>query len=707
MLVSQSLVVIFSKAESASKVASLRPLLQKYFGYDTFRPFQMEIMSRILEGENVLAIMPTGGGKSLCYQLPALAAPGLAIVVSPLIALMEDQVSSLRQNGVKAEFLNSSLSGEMQREILSDLRSLASVHKKRDSGTKIEDNFDAKNQDLDDDLDFSIYSNNSSEVHPHDSDEQIKLLYISPERLFNPEFWELLQTLPISFFAIDEAHCLSTWGHDFRPEYTQLRRLKHAFPKIPILALTATADELTRSDLLNTLGLVVANTTTQNGIVSSKTYTNSQNLEQNQPCQVFIASFDRPNIHYKIEVKQDSFKKLQNFLGDHVSESGIVYCLSRKSTEEVAKKLNEVGFKAAAYHAGLDNSIRSKVLQKFMQEDIDIVVATVAFGMGIDKSNVRFVVHWDLPKNIENYYQETGRAGRDGLLSQTMLLFSLGDIVQLKGFIAQSSNPKLSQDANNKYREVQEAKLERLLEFCQTNYCRRRVLLNYFGEAVEADCGLCDVCDNPRAKFDGTEITQKALSAIVRTKQGFGMNYIVDILVGSNNQRVILNGHENLPTFGVGSDLSREKWFIYLKDMVNIGLIDIAYDDYRKLRVTPKALKVLKNEEKVELFTSQEAPVKSTKTEKGKLTKAGKKALLSDLDESGQQLFEKLRVYRKELATQNSVPPFVVFSDATLIAIVESKPIDKQQFSQLSGVGAHKLELYWEGFTGVVKDFKV
>jgi ATP-dependent DNA helicase RecQ len=606
--------------------------LKQYFGYDQLRPAQEPVIANIIEGNDTLAIMPTGGGKSLCYQLPALLLPGLTIVISPLIALMHDQVQSLNKNGVNAVYLNSSQSAEEQSEIWNILNEVKA-------------------------------KGNTNGV------DDLKLIYTSPERLLANDnyFLKYLQNLPISLIAIDEAHCVSSWGHDFRPEYSQLSVLKEIFSTTPIIALTATADELTRKDILEKLRL-------------------------NKP-KTFISSFDRPNIHYKVESKGDPYTQLTDFIKSWPNQAGIVYCLSRKSTEEVANKLNKLGIKAKAYHASIDKAHKEQAYSEFMADNIQVICATIAFGMGIDKPNVRWVAHWNLPKNIESYYQETGRAGRDGLPSEAMLIYNAGDAFTLRRFIdnGSSTNPTVS---NQLFRSIQHDKLDRLLEFCQTGHCRRRVLLQYFQEKSETDCGNCDCCDSPRAKIDGKVIAQKILSAIYRTEQRFGIGYIVDLLIGIGNERMSKYGHDTLPTFGIGKDMDKETWMFYANQLIDLGLIDIKYDGFIKtLGLNEYSNEILTGKKAVELIKHK------LKEEKVRVRR-GKQAL--DLTDNEQVLFDKLRTKRSEIASREKVPPFVVFSDQTLLYIAKQKPRDLTEFSQISGVGVVKLKKYGKDFLGVI-----
>lgn len=606
--------------------------LKQYFGYDSLRPSQIPVIESILAKQDTLAIMPTGGGKSICYQLPSTLLPGLTIVVSPLIALMHDQVESLSKNGINAMYYNSSQNSEEQAEVREML--------------------------------------NEMEKYGHTNWEgSIKMLYTSPERLLanDGQFLNYLKKVPVCLFAIDEAHCVSSWGHDFRPEYSQLGKVKELFPAVPIIALTATADELTRSDILVKLNLAKPKT--------------------------FISSFDRPNIYYRVEAKADAYVQLEEFISGFKGQAGIIYCLSRKSTEEVATKLTKMGIKALPYHASIDGALKQKAYKQFMDDKVQVIVATIAFGMGIDKPNVRFVIHWNLPKNIESYYQETGRAGRDGLPSEALLLYNAGDSATLRKFIDNggTAGPMISIKDRDMFRSIQHDKLDRLLEFCQTGHCRRRVLLQYFRESMVKDCGNCDRCTNPPAKIDGTELAQKIMSAIYRTDQRYGVGYIVDILLGVSNDRMIKNGHIDLPTFGIGKDLEKQEWMNYVNQLIDLGLVDIKYDGFIKtLGLNEKSKTVLTGGDHLDLIEYKAKIATPAKT-KGKKHK-------DMLNPDEQIVFDKLRELRKEIATREDVPAFVIFGDAALVNMAQSMPKNKQEFAQISGVGKLKLEKYADEF---------
>ncbi len=609
-------------------------LLKKYFGFDELRESQVPVIESVLANKDTLAIMPTGGGKSLCYQLPAVMSDGLTVVISPLIALMKDQVNSLKENGINAEFLNSSQNFVEIKLIMDNLEKI------RESGNT-------------------------------NSDHSIKLLYISPEKLFSEggDFIEFLKTLPVSLFAVDESHCVSSWGHDFRPEYSKLGILKQEFPDVPVIALTATADQLTRGDILEKLNL-------------------------NNP-EVYISSFDRPNIKYHVQAKVNALEQLVQYVTDNQGESGIVYCLSRKSTEEVAKNLQKEGFTAKPFHAGISVEEKNQTYNDFMSDKLQIVVATIAFGMGIDKPNVRFVAHWNLPKSIENYYQETGRAGRDGLDSSSLLLYDPSDSFTLRRFIDGGKiNPGMDYDDYQLFKKIQHDKLDRLLEFSKTGHCRRRVLLRYFQEKVVKDCGNCDMCESPAPKIDGLEISQKIMSAISRTGQKFGSGYIVDILVGNETDRAKKYGHDKLPTFGIGKNLTSEEWFAYINQLIDLGLVDINYEGFIKtLGLNSESLPILKGLEKIELVKYEKVSAK--RKEKKKNTTKKK----FDLSDEQVEIFDKLRELRKELATLEEVPAFVIFSDKSLISMVELQPKTHEEFGEVLGVGKHKQDKFWKQFT--------
>ncbi len=586
----------------------LHAKLKENFGFEKFRPNQEEIINCILSGQDTLAIMPTGGGKSICFQLPALVLPGITIVISPLIALMKDQVDSLKANGIAACFINSSQSNEEQQFHIQNLK-----------------------------------------------DNKVKLVYVAPESLTYLE--NAFSQITISLIAIDEAHCISAWGHDFRPAYTNLGYLKNRFPSTPILALTATADKATRTDISEQLNLVNPKT--------------------------FVASFDRKNLSLEVRPALDRVKQIINFIKDKPNESGIVYCLSRKTTEELAEKLQNIGIKSKAYHAGLDSKLRSITQDEFINDDCQVVCATIAFGMGIDKSNVRWVIHYNLPKNIEGYYQEIGRAGRDGLPSETVLFESYGDMIQLQKFASEGLNA-----------DVQLAKLERMKQYADALSCRRKILLSYFGELVTENCGNCDICKNPPAFFDGTIIAQKALSAIIRLQESEALPVIVDFLRGSKNASIYDKGYQNLKTYAVGADIAWYDWNQYLIQLINLGYCEIAFHQQNKIKLTPFAKKVLFEGEKVQLTTIQKISKDKPKIRE-RLSQASDNAL-----------FETLRRLRSEIAKEEAVPAFVIFSDATLRQLEAERPISEDEFLKIDGVGKVKLEKYGDAFIKAIIEFQ-
>jgi len=592
-------------------IVRAKEILKRQFGYDSFRMNQQSAIESILNDQDCLVLMPTGGGKSLCYQIPALLLDGLTLVVSPLIALMKDQVDALCNNGVAAAFLNSTQTSQEQAEVFRALRN-----------------------------------------------NELKLLYVAPERLLQSGdgFIDFLKTVKVSLFAIDEAHCISSWGHDFRPEYMQLRKLKTHFPNVPLIALTATADKLVRRDIVERLGLHTA--------------------------PVFVSSFNRPNIFYAVEPKRNSYRQLLDYLEKRREQSGIIYCLSRNSVDSLAADLRDEGFDALAYHAGLDKETRDKHQELFLKDEVKIIVATIAFGMGIDKSNVRFVVHCDLPKNIESYYQETGRAGRDGLESQALLFFSWGDVTKLKGFA--------EVEGNRTQTEIMLKKLKLMGEFADLKTCRRKFLLNYFSEQTSEDCGNCDNCNTVFERFDGTIIAQKALSAVYRTGGRFGLSYLVDFLRGST-AKTIRDEHKNLKTYGVGADVSKENWFDYFKDLIAQGYLAQTEGQYPTIVLTDKSADVLKGNVRVELFKVA--------------AKEDKSIVAASSNEYFKDLFDDLKQVRTRFAKNENVPPYVIFSDATLVELATFLPLDINEMRRISGVGDLKLQKYAADFLAAIKSY--
>jgi len=587
--------------------------LSRVFGYSEFRPHQREIIKQLTAGESAFILMPTGGSKSLCYQLPALLRRGVGIVISPLISLMKDQVDALRANGVTAAFYNSSLSSDNARQVLAQLHN-----------------------------------------------GELELLYIAPERLMREDFIDRLRDIDIALIAIDEAHCVSQWGHDFRPEYAQLGQLETLFPGIPRIALTATADPQTRKDILRVL-----------------------KLEQ---AACHITGFDRPNIRYSVLEKHNPFNQLRQFIGNHSKESGIIYALSRKRVERLTAQLYEKGIRAAAYHAGLPSEQRHWVQEQFLRDEIDIVVATVAFGMGIDKPDVRFVVHYDLPKNIESYYQETGRAGRDGLPAEALLLFGTQDMVLVRQLVEGGDNADRVR--------IELHKLNTMIALAESVTCRRQVLLNYFGEQIEGGCGNCDLCLDPPETFDATEDARKALSCVYRVGQAFGIRHVIDVLRGADNERIRRLGHDQLSTYGIGNDKSDIEWSSLIRQLIHHGYLLQDIEHYSVLRLTPEARPVLRGDKPLQLAVPR---IREKAKRKPKAPKGA-----AEIGAYDEVLFERLRTLRKTLADEAGVPPYVVFGDNALLLMARDKPTESDEFLQISGVGQAKLERYGDEFMNAI-----
>lgn len=598
--------------------------LKTYFGYDSFRPLQEEIIRHILDGNDALVLMPTGGGKSICYQLPALLREGTAVVVSPLISLMKDQVEALCANGISAGALNSS----------NDETENAALRRACMEG-------------------------------------RLKLLYISPEKLL-AEANYLLRDMHISLFAIDEAHCISQWGHDFRPEYAQMGILHQQFPNVPIIALTATADKITREDIIRQLHL-------------------------NHP-RTFISSFDRPNLSLTVKrgyQQKEKSKTILDFIARHPGESGIIYCMSRSKTESVAQMLQKQGIRTAVYHAGLSPSLRDEAQDDFINDRVQVVCATIAFGMGIDKSNVRWVIHYNLPKSIESFYQEIGRAGRDGLPSDTLLFYSLADLILLTKFATESGQQNINLE-----------KLQRMQQYAESDICRRRILLSYFGEIADHDCGNCDVCKNPPERFDGTVIVQKALSAIVRTDQQIGTGVLVDILRGNMSPEVVGKGYQQLKTFAAGRDVPARDWHDYLLQMLQLGYFEIAYNENNHLKITSAGSDVLFGRATARLVVIRREEANETKRgRKRKETVPAQELPLGLPNTENEALFEALRKLRKRLADEEALPAYIVLSDKVLHLLSTSRPTNLEEFGNISGIGEHKKKKYGKEFINLIRKY--
>ena len=598
--------------------------LKTYFGYDSFRPLQEDIIRHLMDRKDALVLMPTGGGKSICYQLPALLSEGTAVVVSPLISLMKDQVETLCANGIAAGALNSN----------NDETENASLRRACMEG-------------------------------------KLKLLYISPEKLL-AEANYLLRDMHISLFAIDEAHCISQWGHDFRPEYTQMGILHQLFPQVPIIALTATADKITREDIIKQLHL-------------------------NQP-RIFISSFDRPNLSITVKrgyQQKEKSKAILDFIARHPGESGIIYCMSRSKTETVAQMLQKQGIKSAVYHAGLSSARRDEAQDDFINDRVQVVCATIAFGMGIDKSNVRWVIHYNLPKSIESFYQEIGRAGRDGMPSDTLLFYSLADLILLTKFATDSGQQSINLE-----------KLQRMQQYAEADICRRRILLSYFGENTTCDCGNCDVCKNPPERFDGTIIVQKALSAIARSEQQIGTGILVDILRGNMSSEVTERGYHRLKTFGAGREVPVRDWHDYLLQMLQLGYFEIAYNENNHLKITQSGTDVLFGRARALLVTiRREEAVQATRGRKRKATVPTKELPLGLPNKESGELFEALRTLRKRLADQEALPAYIVLSDKVLHLLSTSRPTTIEEFGNISGIGEYKKKKYGKEFVELIRKY--
>ncbi|AAM07847.1 DNA helicase RecQ [Methanosarcina acetivorans] len=649
-----------SKNELESRVlrsARMHSVLRQYFGYTAFRPLQEEIIRDVLDRKDVFVLMPTGGGKSICYQLPSLLLDGVTVVVSPLISLMKDQVDGLEANGIAAACMNSTQSAREIRDVKSAFL-----------------------------------------------ENRLKILYIAPERLMMPGTITFLKKGKISLFAIDEAHCISEWGHDFRPEYRKLKLLrdpKTGFPDVPVIALTATATGRVRKDIIVQLG-----------------------LDLDPEKGLYVASFNRSNLYYEVRPKKDTFSEITDYLLRHRGEAGIIYCQSRNNVETLTKKLNLAGFRALPYHAGLSDSERSRNQEMFIKDDVDIIVATIAFGMGIDKSNVRFVIHYDLPRNLESYYQETGRGGRDGSPCECILFFSRGDRFKIEYFIAQKTNEK--------EKDISLVQLRQMVAYCEGNKCRRQALLEYFGEELSASCGNCDTCLRPKDTFDGTEAARKLITCIQELNQRFGTNYVIDVLTGSKNKKVRKNRHEKLKSHGNGREFTKEQWRSLASEMLNTGLLEVSGTQYPVLKLNSMSRKILNGSESVELVCPEgfipeaeeifippapagkvkakaEDNIQPSTTEYSTATDILKKAKSGGLLKSGTEhdpiLFERLKALRKKIALKRNLPPYIIFSDTSLKEMASKFPQTPEEFHSITGVGDHKLRKYGDDFLQEIGDY--
>ncbi|HEY9551081.1 MAG TPA: DNA helicase RecQ, partial [Prevotella sp.] len=600
----------------------------------SFRENQEQAIQQVINGNDCFVLMPTGGGKSICYQIPALAMEGTAVVVSPLISLMHDQVQALKANGIAAEELNS----------INDVNQDTLIRRRCMSG-------------------------------------DLKLIYVSPERLI-AELPFLFSNIKISLFAIDEAHCIGQWGHDFRPEYSRLGILREHFPHTPIIALTATADRITREDIMKQLHL---------------------NTGEGSNCRIFISSFDRPNLSLTVKrgyKKQAKLTYIENFIKSHAEESGIIYCLSRKNAETVAMELAKIGIATAVYHAGLSNEERNRTQHLFKNDQVQVVCATIAFGMGIDKSNIRWVIHYNLPKSIESFYQEIGRAGRDGAPAETILFYDLADIVMLRKFALESGQQKVNME-----------KLDRMQQYAESSVCRRRILLNYFNEQTDHDCGNCDVCNHPPKRFNGTLIIQKALSAIFRAEERIGVNTAIEILRGMRSATVVRHRYDQMKTFGVGKDIPTDHWHDYFLQMLQMGFIEIAYNNHHYVKITESGRSVLFSKKEAELAVIEKPekvvkPSRNAPKNKGRSIPEVRLSPLSvptSAQQEDQALFNALRAYRMELAKEQELPAYMIFSDTVLHALATLKPCDVEHFGMVAGIGEFKKKKYGEGFTKIIR----